>query len=62
MKQKIFFTLAAWLFLVIAVLHALRIFKGWDVTIGDMALSTKVSWGIVFVAGYLSYFGFKYSR
>jgi hypothetical protein len=62
MKQRTFFLITATLFSLIALLHALRLLRGWQVTIGDMMIPLWVSWVGLIVAGYLTYEGFKLSR
>jgi len=62
MTQRTFFLITATLFSLIALLHALRLLRGWQVTIGDMMIPLWVSWVGLIVAGYLAYEGFKLSR
>jgi len=62
MTQRTFFLITATLFSLIALLHALRLLRGWQVTIGDMMIPLWVSWVGLIVAGYLAYEGFRLSR
>ena len=50
------------IFLVIAVLHLLRVIFGWDATIARAAVPKWVSWIALLIAGYLAYEGFRLSR
>jgi hypothetical protein len=52
----------ATLFLVVAIVHLLRIIFGWQVEIGGLNIPFWVSWLGVFVAGALAYFGFTQKR
>ena len=47
------------LFLIIAVLHALRLLYGWPAVIGTFVVPMWASWVAVVVAGTLSYHGLK---
>src|SRR5712692_5642615 len=49
------------IFLVIAVLHMLRVSFGWDATIAQAAVPKWVSWIALLIAGYLAYEGFRVS-
>ena len=51
-------TVTATLFLVVAIMHLLRIIFGWSVEIGGLNIPFWVSWLGVLVAGALAYFGF----
>jgi hypothetical protein len=62
MAQRTFSLITAILFLLIAFLHALRLLRGWQVTIGDIVVPVWVSWIGLAIAGYLAYEGFKLSR
>jgi hypothetical protein len=48
----------ATLFLVMAVIHLLKIIFGWHVEIGGLSVPFLVSWLAVLAAGALAYFGF----
>jgi len=52
----------ATLFLVMAIIHLLRIILGWQVEIGGLSIPFWVSWLGVLVAGALAYFGFTEKR
>ena len=62
MAQRTFSLITAILFLLIALLHALRLLRGWHVVIGDLSVPVWVSWLGLVVAGYLAYEGFRLSR
>ena len=55
-------TVTATLFLVVAIMHLLRIIFGWSVEIGGLSIPFWVSWLGVLVAGALAYFGFTQRR
>ena len=52
----------ATLFLVVALMHLLRIIFGWSVEIGSLSIPFWVSWLGVLVAGALAYLGFTQYR
>ena len=62
MNQKTYVTVTATLFLVVALIHLLRIIFGWFVEIGGLSIPFWVSWLGVLVAGALAYFGFTHNR
>jgi uncharacterized protein involved in cysteine biosynthesis len=62
LNQKTYVTLTATLFLVVALMHLLRIIFGWSVEIGSLSIPFWVSWLGVLVAGALAYFGFTQRR
>ena len=55
-------TLTATLFLVVALVHLLRIIFGWSVEIGSLSIPFWVSWLGVLVAGALAFLGFTQKR
>ena len=59
MDQKVYNTITAVLFLVIAVLHLLRIILGWPARIGSVDFPMWGSWLALVVTGGLAYFGFR---
>jgi hypothetical protein len=52
----------ATLFLIVAIMHLLRIILGWSVEIGSLSIPFWVSWLGVVVAGALAYLGFTQYR
>jgi hypothetical protein len=62
MNQKTTFnTVAGVAFLIVAVIHLLRIFYGWEVSVGGLIIPLWVSYLGVVVPGLLSYFGLRKS-
>ena len=53
--------ITALIFSLVAILHALRIFKGWTVQIGPHSVSMTVSWAGLVVAALLAIWGFSLS-
>jgi uncharacterized membrane protein YhaH (DUF805 family) len=62
LNRKTYMTLTATLFLVVAIVHLLRIIFGWQVEVGGLNIPFWVSWLAVLVAGALSHFGFTQNR
>lgn len=62
MNRKTYATITATLFLVVGIVHLLRIILGWQVEIGSLSIPFWVSWLAVLVAGALAYFGFTQHR
>ena len=52
----------ATLFLVVAIIHLLRIIFGWSVEIDGLGIPFWASWLFVLVAGAPAYFGFTQRR
>jgi protein-S-isoprenylcysteine O-methyltransferase Ste14 len=61
-KPKNLTTVTVTLFLVVAIMHLLRIIFGWQVEIGGLSIPFWVSWLGVLVAGALAYLGFTQKR
>ncbi|MBI2087045.1 MAG: hypothetical protein HYT69_02640 [Candidatus Zambryskibacteria bacterium] len=59
MNQKTYYSVTGVIFLIIAVLHLLRILNSWPAEIGIVAVPMWASWVAVVLAGYLSYHGLK---
>lgn len=59
MNGKNYNLLTGVIFLVIAVLHLLRLVYGWEAVIGGWTVPIWLSWIAVAVAGYLSYQGLR---
>jgi hypothetical protein len=55
-------TVTATLFLVVAIMHLLRIIFGWQVEIGGLSIPFWASWLAFPVAGALAYLGFTQKR
>jgi hypothetical protein len=62
MTPRIFFLIAAAVFLLIALLHAVRLLQGWQVTIGGAVVPIWVSWIGLAIAAFLAYEGFRLSK
>ena len=62
MTPRVFSFITATLFSLIALLHVLRLLRGWQVTIGDVVVPVWVSWIGLAIAGYLAYQGLKVRR
>jgi hypothetical protein len=62
LNRSTYLTVTAALFLVMAIVHLLRIILGWHVEIGGLSIPFWVSWLAVVVAGALAYFGFMQKR
>jgi hypothetical protein len=62
MNRNTYLTVTASLFLVVAVVHLLRIILGWLVEIGGLSIPFWLSWLAVLGAGALAYLGFRQHR
>ena len=60
--QRSFFLITSILFLLIALLHAVRLLQGWQVTIGGAVVPLWVSWIGLAISGFLAYEGFLFIR
>ncbi len=60
--QKTYSFVTAIIFLVIAVLHLLRLILGWHAEIGGWTMPFWLSWAALVVAGYLAYTGFTFNK
>jgi hypothetical protein len=61
MDQRAYNTITAVVFLIMAVLHLLRIIFGWPARIGGLDIPLWASWLALVAAGALAYFGFRLS-
>jgi hypothetical protein len=61
LDQKTYNIVTAALFLVIALLHLLRIIFGWPAQIGGLDIPVWVSWLALVITGTLAYVGFRHS-
>ena len=62
MNQRSFSLVAGIIFVLIAILHLLRIIFGWEAVIAGWAVPHWVSWVAVVIAGYLGYEGLRLSK
>ena len=58
LDQKAYNTITAALFLVIAVLHLVRVIFSWPARIGGLDIPLWARWPALVIAGALAYFGF----
>ena len=59
MSQKSYYSVTGIIFLIIALLHLLRIFNSWSAEIGTVTMPMWASWVAVLLAGCLAYHGLK---
>ena len=62
MTQRTFSLIAAVVFSLIALGHAIRILLGWHVTVENIVVPFWISWIGLAIAGYLAHQGFRLSR
>ena len=62
MTQRTYSLVTSVLFFLIAILHALRLLRGWQVTIGAVVVPLWVSWIGLVITVYLAYQGFRLAR
>ena len=62
MTQRTFSLVTAVLFFLIALLHAVRLLRGWQVIIEGAVVPMWISWMGLAVAAYLAYQGFRLVR
>jgi hypothetical protein len=62
MTPRIFCLIAAAVFLLIALLHAVRLLFGWHVMVENVVVPVWISWIGLAIAGYLAYQGFRLGR
>jgi len=61
MNQKTFSIVAGVIFAVVALLHLVRIYMDWPVTIGDWSVPMRVSWIALVVAGCLAFIRLRFA-
>jgi len=59
MTKNNFVSCVSALFLIIGVVHALRLLNGWEVQLGGLMVPMWASWVAIVVAFYLSFQGFQ---
>lgn len=57
-----YYSVTSLIFLIIAVLHALRLYYGWVASIGGFTIPVSWSWVALVIAGYLGYQGMKLGK
>jgi uncharacterized membrane protein len=62
MTQRTFSLVTAGIFSLVALLHAVRLLRGWQVTIEGAVMPVWISWIGLAIAGYLAYQGFLLSK
>jgi hypothetical protein len=62
LNRNTYATVTAMLFLVMGIVHLLRIILGWHVEIGGLSIPFWVSWLALPVTGALAYYGFTQKR
>jgi hypothetical protein len=62
MTHQTFSLNTAVIFLLIALLHAIRLLRGWEVTIAGAVVPMWISWIALVIAAYLAYEGFRLAR
>ena len=62
MTHRTFSLVTAVLFSLMAVLHAVRLLRGWQVTVEGAVMPIWISWIGLVIAAYLAYQGFLLSK
>ncbi|HEY4489805.1 MAG TPA: hypothetical protein VJC12_00945 [Candidatus Paceibacterota bacterium] len=62
LHQKRYLKLVIFIFSVIGILHALRLFYGWDAVIGGTVLPLGLSWFALIAAIFMVWMGTLYLR
>ena len=62
MTHQTFSLNTAVIFLLITFLHAIRLLRGWQVTIEGAVVPIWISWIALAIAAYLAYEGFRLAR
>ena len=62
MTQRTFSLVTAALFFLIALLHVVRLVRGWQVTVEGTVVPLWISWIGLAIATYLAYEGFRLAR
>ena len=59
MKNNTYFIVTGILFIIVAVLHGMRIVLGWEFLIGGAPIPMWASWVAFMLIGFLAYYGFR---
>ncbi len=62
MDQKTFSLISGFIFLLITILHVLRIVYAWDAVIGGWEVPKCISWVAIAVGVYLGFEGLRLSK
>jgi hypothetical protein len=57
MSPKAYYSTAGTVFLIVTLVHLLRVINGWEVNIHTFAVPMWLSWVAVFLAGYMAIIG-----
>ena len=62
MSKNNFVSIAAFIFLLVGILHVLRLLNGWGVQMGNTVIPMWISWPALVVAACLTWQGFRLAR
>lgn len=62
MSKQTYYYAVSGVFLVIGVMHLVRILNGWEAVIAGAVIPMWASWAAVIIAGYLAVRGFQFGR
>ena len=63
MKQQTYSMIIGIIFLIVAILHLVRVLYSWQLLVNNsFSVPLWISWIGFIVAGILAYFGFKFSK
>ena len=62
MNQQTFINVSTTIFVLVAIVHFLRVILGWQVTIAEWSVPAWFSWVGFIVASYIAYSGYTISK
>ena len=62
MKESLYFKITGIIFLIIFILHLIRLIYKWDVQFNNIIIPLWVSWMFLVISGYLVFSAFKLSK
>ncbi len=62
MDRKTYYGVASLVFLVLAVVHGLRVLNGWEVMFGEYDVPMWLSYIVVIAGAYLAWTGYQYRK
>lgn len=62
MSKQTYYYVVSGIFLILAVLHLVRILNEWEAAIGGVPIPLWASWVSVLLAGYLAVRGFQFGQ
>jgi hypothetical protein len=62
MSKQTYYYAVAGVFLLVGVMHLVRVFSQWDAVIAGVDIPLWVSWAAAAIAGYLAVRGFQFGR